>query len=236
MNSYTRVHVIEERMTRRLSRPAALLATLLVVGACSASGGSSPSTGAVEPDPTTSVGTASPTPDASATEEPATSTEPGVPSPEATDAPPVLDQPWATTELTDVATGESFRIADLAGKTVIIETMAIWCSNCRAQQGDVYAALEDLDPARVEYVLLDVDPNESSPALAEYRDRNGFTGVYAIAGRKVARALADEFGDQVLNPPSTPMILIGSDGRVTLTDFGHKGPKKIVALARDHGA
>jgi thiol-disulfide isomerase/thioredoxin len=235
MTGHTRVHVIEERMTRRLSRLAAVLATLLVVGACSASG-SSPSAAAVEPDPTASMGAASPASEPAETVEPAMSADPSVPSPEATDAPPVLDQPWATTELTDVATGESFRIADLAGKTVILETMAIWCSNCRAQQGDVYAALEDLDPARVAYVLLDVDPNESAPALAEYRDRNGFTGVYAIAGRKVARALADEFGDQVLNPPSTPMILIGSDGRVTLTDFGQKGPKKIVELARAHGA
>jgi len=148
----------------------------------------------------------------------------------------VIDAAWAQAELTDVATGESFRIADLAGKAVIVETMAIWCTNCLAQQGDVYRALGDLDSDRVAYVLLDVDPNETAPALAEYRTRNGFTGTYVIAGRETARALADEYGDQVLNPPSTPMILIGTDGRITLTDFGHKSSETIVQLVRDHGA
>jgi len=149
---------------------------------------------------------------------------------------PVIDAAWAQTELTDAATGQTFRIADLAGKTVIVEPMAIWCVNCLAQQGDVYSALDELDPERVAYVLLDVDPNETEAALADYRSQNGFTGTYAIAGRETARALAEDFGDQVLNPPSTPMILIGTDGRVTFTEFGHKSPETIIQLARDHGA
>jgi thiol-disulfide isomerase/thioredoxin len=134
-------------------------------------------------------------------------------------------------ELTDVATGRTFRLADLAGTTVIIETMAIWCSNCLAQQRHVYDALVDLAPAHVAYVVIDVDPNETEAALAQYRDRNGFTGTYVVATRDLARALASEFGDQVLNPPSTPMLLIGSDGRVTLTDYGSKSPERIVELA-----
>jgi thiol-disulfide isomerase/thioredoxin len=153
-----------------------------------------------------------------------------------TAAPPTIDATWAHVDLTDVATGETFRIADLAGRAVIVETMAIWCANCRAQQGEVYRALDELDPARVAYVLLDVDPNETGESLARYRTDNGFTGTYAIAGREVARALAQQFGDQVLNPPSTPMILIGSDGTVTLTGFGHKSAEAVVELARDHGA
>jgi hypothetical protein len=149
---------------------------------------------------------------------------------------PTIDAAWAQAELTDVATGERFRIADLAGRVVILEPMAIWCSKCFAQQGEVYSALEELKPERVAYVLLDVDPNETGPALADYRSRNGFTGTYAIAGLETARALAADFGDQVLNPPSTPMILIGTDGRVTFTEFGHKSSAVVADLAREHGA
>ena len=191
-------------------RIASLAALAVVVAACASAGGAGPSQ------------TATPTSALPPTAAPAT--------------PPVIDAAWAQAELTDVVTGESFRIAGLAGKAVIVETMAIWCTNCLAQQGDVYRALGDLDSDRVAYVLLDVDPNETAPALAEYRTRNGFTGTYAIAGRETARALADEYGDQVLNPPSTPMILIGTDGRITLTDFGHKSSETIVQLVRDHGA
>ena len=37
-------------------------------------------------------------------------------------------------------------------------------------------------------------------------------------------------------PPSTPVIFIGTTGQITLTDFGHKSPDEIVALAEEHGA
>ena len=143
---------------------------------------------------------------------------------------------WATAPLTDVASGEEFRIADLAGKVVILETMAIWCPSCRAQQGDVQEALARLPPDRVEYVVLDVDPSEDAASLAEYAAANGFKGRYAIAGTDVARALAADFGDQFLNPPSTPMLVIGGDGTVTPTDFGHKSVDEVVALAEAGGA
>jgi thiol-disulfide isomerase/thioredoxin len=148
----------------------------------------------------------------------------------------VLDQEWAAASLVDVSTGQTFRIADHAGKVIILETMAIWCTNCRAQQRDVETALGQLPAESVSYIVLDVDPNEDGPSLAAYRDQQGFEGRYAIAGTAVARALAAEFGDQVLNPPSTPVVFIGTDGRVTLTAFGHKSPDEIVALARAHGA
>lgn len=147
-----------------------------------------------------------------------------------------LDQAWAVASLVDVTTGEAFRIADHAGKVIIIEPMAIWCTNCRAQQRDVKTALDRLPAGSVVYVVLDVDPNEDAPSLAAYRDQNGFVGRYAIAGGEVARALAADFGDQFLNPPATPMLVVGINGAVTLTDFGHKSADDIVALAEAHGA
>jgi thiol-disulfide isomerase/thioredoxin len=222
-----------------IRRALMLPAIALLLVACT-SGGAGPS-GAASPTPDTGLAsapapTAAPASDAPSATDAPDAGSPAAPTPDPTTAPPVLDQAWATTELTDVATGETFRLADLAGRTVILETMAIWCTNCLRQQGHVYEALEQLDPDRVAYVLIDVDPNETPAALAQYRDRNGFTGIYAVADRDLARALAAEFGDQVLNPPSTPMIVIGSDGRVTLTPFGQKSPDEIVAIAQEHGA
>jgi thiol-disulfide isomerase/thioredoxin len=176
----------------------------------------------------------------SATSTPATTPSGGTASsgPSAAPSTPavVLDQAWATADLVDAATGETFRIADHAGKVILVETMAIWCSNCRSQQRDVQEALSRLPTDSVVFVVLDVDPNEDTASLAAYREQQGFTGRYAVAGKDVARALADEFGDQFLNPPSTPMLIIGSDGTVTRTDFGHKSPNEIVALAEAHGA
>ena len=193
---------------QRAGLASSILAALVVVAACAGSPGAPAraSTGAADPPAASSTPTA------------------------------LLSQAWATAPLVDAATGETFRIADLAGKVVIVETMAIWCSNCRAQQGDVQTALSRLPADGVVYVVLDVDPNEDAASLAKYQADNGFVGRYAVAGVDVARALAAEFGDQFLNPPSTPMVIVGTDGTVTQTEFGPKGPDQIVALAKAHGA
>ena len=192
-------------------RPLAMILVVLLVAACSAT----PTGGGPAASPA-STATSGASAGASVGSEGGTTT---------------LTQAWATADLTDVATGETFRIADLGGSVVIVETMAIWCTNCRAQQRDVQAALERLPADKVVYVVMDVDPNEDGASLAEYRVDNGFEGRYVVAGAEVARALAADFGDQFLNPPSTPMLVVGSDGMVTPTDFGHKSADEIVALA-----
>jgi thiol-disulfide isomerase/thioredoxin len=228
---------------RRLASLALALAALTVVAACTASSGGTsgasqqPAAASIPPTPARAASqtpgrTASPTPAASAaavtpgSSPVAAATAPGV----------VLTQAWATAPLVDVSTGETFRIADYAGKVVILETMAIWCSSCRAQQGDVQAALARLPADKVVFVVLDTDKSENAASLAAYRTKNGFEGRYAIAGNEVARALAADFGDQFLNPPVTPMLVIGTDGTVTRTDFGHKSTDQIVALAEANGA
>ncbi len=197
-----------------------LLGLMVVASACSGAGAK---------DPAAPTRAAAPTPAATV------SGSDG--SRSASPASPVLDQAWATAELTDAARGETFRLADFAGRTVIIETMAIWCTNCKRQQEAVYEGLARLETDAVTYVLLDVDPSETAAALVAYRESNGFDGIYAVAGDEVARALAAEFGDQVLNPPATPMIVIDRNGAVTLTEYGHhRSPDEVVALAQEHGA
>jgi thiol-disulfide isomerase/thioredoxin len=173
----------------------------------------------------------SPAPTAQATAAPAGSE----PAPSGgTGVTPVIDAAWANLTLTDVRTGQAFTIADLAGKVIFVEPMAAWCSKCKAQQeiakGSV-AALSD-----VVYISLGVDPGESDATLAKYADRSGFPWTHAVATRDVARALADAFGPNVLNPPATPIIVIGTDGKVTLTPFGEKSAEQLVDLAREHGA
>jgi thiol-disulfide isomerase/thioredoxin len=209
-----------------------VLVLLIVLAGCASSGSIAhePSLAPIDAVPSAtqdSTETAPPT---------AGAAPPSIPAPSASAAGVVLDQAWADASLVDVSTGETFRIADHAGKVIILETMAIWCSNCRAQQRDVKAALQELPAESVTYIVLDVDPNEDGASLAAYREQQGFEGRYAIAGTTVARALAAEFGDQVLNPPSTPIVFIGTDGQVTLTEFGYKSPGELISLARAHGA
>jgi thiol-disulfide isomerase/thioredoxin len=139
-------------------------------------------------------------------------------------------RPWATATLTDVTTGEPFRIADLAGRTVFVESMAIWCTNCRAQQARFADALDRLDPDRVAYVVLTVDPGESADDLRRYKKDRGFTGMYAVAGTAVSKALRDDFGANALNPPSVPLVLVTPDGRISFSTGGESA-EEIVTLA-----
>ena len=150
---------------------------------------------------------------------------------------PTVDEPWATAVMVDVASGEQFRIADLAsaGQVVFIETMAIWCSNCRAQQREAVSAFAQLDPSKVVWVGLDVEASETADALVRYREQNEFPFRYAIADRDVSRALAADFGDVVLSPPSVNLIIVGRDGGISHL-LGHHSADELVALAAEHGA
>ena len=210
-----------------LLRMLRLIVVATLAAACTGSAGTSQTAG--PPGATPISGAPSPSaPSTGAPTEPVSSPTDGV----------QLTQAWATAELTDVRNGERFRIADLVadGRVVFLETMAIWCTNCRRQQGDVVSALAQLDPARVTWIGIDVDASESAEALADYSRTLGFDWPFVVAGPDLARALAAEFGDQVLSPPSTPIVVIGTDGRVTLTEFGHKSIDRIVQLAREYGA
>jgi hypothetical protein len=217
-------------------RLAPLLAIVAVLAACTTGGGGTPSESAATAGPSPSPAPASAGPETS----PSPSAVETSPSPSAADSGSQgrLIQPWATHELVDVVTGDRFTIAGLVaeGRVVFLETMAIWCSNCRIQQETAMNAMARMDRQKVVWISLDVDPSERAEDLAEYRRTFGFEITYAIAGRDVSRALADEFGDEVLAPTSTPIIVIGTDGSVTLTPYGHKSADDLVALAASHGA
>ena len=141
---------------------------------------------------------------------------------------------WRSATLRDVVTGEEFRIKDLEGKVVAIEAMAIWCSTCRTQQLEAQAALDTLGSSDVAYISLDVDPNERAEDLAEYARREGFDWRFAVASPEVSRSLVATFGDQILSPPSTPLVILDPEGRVVEQHIGVTGARALVALFEEH--
>jgi hypothetical protein len=95
--------------------------------------------------------------------------------------------------------------------------MAIWCTNCRAQQGRFTEAFTKMAPGTASYVVLTVDPSETAEDLARYKENRGFTGRYVVAGKELSKALEAEFGANVLNPPSVPLVFIARDGSVSFS-------------------
>jgi thiol-disulfide isomerase/thioredoxin len=130
--------------------------------------------------------------------------------------------------LRDVRTGEFFSIAGLAPRLVVIEPMATWCTNCRAQQVAAREALATLNNPDIVYISLDVDSIENEADLAAYADGHSFPWRFAVASREVARSLAQEFGDVALAPPAVPSITVAPTGEVTF-GFGHRDANQLVA-------
>ena len=130
---------------------------------------------------------------------------------------------WLSASLTNAHTGETFTISDYQGDVVLVETLAMWCSNCLKQQKEV-VQLHKLLVERDNFVSvgIDIDANENIEALKAYTNQNGFDWIYTVASPEVAREIGLLYGDLYLNPPSTPMLIIDQHGEVHTLPFGIK--------------
>jgi cytochrome oxidase Cu insertion factor (SCO1/SenC/PrrC family) len=137
---------------------------------------------------------------------------------------------WFNAHLTDVNTGKSFKIADYKGKVVLVETMAVWCSECLKQQNEVKALHAQLGQ-RDDFVsvAVDIDPNENDGTLKAHAMNRGFDWTYAVAPAAVAREIGQLYGAQFLNPTSTPMLIIDRQGRAHPLPFGIKSGNDLKA-------
>lgn len=140
----------------------------------------------------------------------------------------MMSPAWFSIPLTNVNTGESFIVDDFKGKVVLVETMAQWCPNCKKQQLEVKSLHEKLGmPADLVSIALDIDPNENADTLKTYAASNGFDWIYAVAPADVSREISNLYGDQFLNPPSTPILIIDRHGEVHVLPFGIKSADEL---------
>lgn len=132
---------------------------------------------------------------------------------------------WLGVELTDIGSGDTFTLAQYADKPILLETFAIWCPTCTSQQRQLAALHEEVGDDVIS-VSLNTDPNESESHVTRHLSRYGFDWLYAVSPVELSRALRDEFGVAVLNPPSAPVILIcpGQTERTLLSKRGVKRP------------
>jgi thiol-disulfide isomerase/thioredoxin len=131
--------------------------------------------------------------------------------------PAVTGDPLDAVELVDVTSGQTLTLGALAARApVLLEAMAIWCTNCRAQQDIVRQAHTQADFISVS---LDIDPTEVPADLKAYAAQHGYDWHFARAGSALAMALRVRFGTAVLNPSSMPKIVLLPDGTVRALDF-----------------
>lgn len=131
-------------------------------------------------------------------------------------------------ELTDVATGERFRISDFKGKTILLESFAVWCPTCLAQQKEM-GKMRAEDGEDVVHISLDTDPNEDADKVREHVERNGLDWYFAVSPVELTEALIDEFGLDFVNAPRAPVVLICEDGSSRFLRSGVKPVDELEA-------
>ena len=136
---------------------------------------------------------------------------------------------WYSAELTDVNSGEVFKIEDNIGKVYLVETLATWCSNCLKQQNEV-ARFHNLLGERDDFESLgiNIDPNEDIVLLTGYVKKNGFDWKYVVAKDEMIDEISSLYGTQFLNPPSTPMLIIDRQGNPHPLGFGIKSAEDLL--------
>jgi thiol-disulfide isomerase/thioredoxin len=136
---------------------------------------------------------------------------------------------WYSASLSDVASGSPFSISTYSGKVVLVETMAMWCPTCRSQQQQIAALLQQLGMhSDLVAVSLDIDPNENAADLKAYVTQSGFDWYHAIASSDVSHQIGQLYGDQFLNPPSTPILIIDRHGEAHPLPFGLKNADDLL--------
>lgn len=135
---------------------------------------------------------------------------------------------WTRIELTDVD-GTTFTLADLEGTPVVVENFATWCSNCLRQLGDTQKAAAAAGESAA-FVALSVETDIDPADVRSYAEDKGFSDIrFAVMTPEMAAAIQEAFGTTVLNPPSTPKIVIDADGTPGELATGFESPDEIAA-------
>ena len=134
---------------------------------------------------------------------------------------------WIFTSLKDVRTQKEFRISDFKGKPVLIEPFAVWCPKCKAQQDEIKKLHEKIGDEIIS-IGIDTDPNEDEDKVREHVTRHGYFWRYAVFPKNASKKLIDEFGVNVVNAPSTPLILVCPDQTKRLLKRGIKPASELI--------
>ncbi len=144
---------------------------------------------------------------------------------------------WVNLPMVNARTGETFTLADFAGRTVFVEPMATWCPNCRTQQGYVTQAMDSLNSDDFVFISVSVGENVSNETLASYAERNSFPQIFVVASPDISNALVEQFGFSALNPPSTPHFTISPAGTVSgLSTGSHRAEMLIEEVTTVHNS
>jgi len=118
-------------------------------------------------------------------------------------APEILNAPIQTTD------GRTIRLADYAGKVVVLDLWATWCPPCREEIPHLVDISREYADRGVEVIGLGIDRNESAQMLTDFGRQLNVNYTLAVAESIVGPAMVRERGGVI---PQT--YVITRDGRI----------------------
>ena len=141
----------------------------------------------------------------------------------------VVDQPatdWREMPLSDARTGDTFAVSDYASTTTLIESFAVWSPTSRNQKEELQKIADELGNDIV-IISLDTERNEDAARVSEYARNAPFSWHISKAPDEMVELLIKEYGIEVINSPSMPMVLICQDSQSVLLPQGFKEAAKL---------
>lgn len=135
---------------------------------------------------------------------------------------------WMGMTLTESRTGNTFKLSDYSGKTVILEMMDPGCPVCKDQLAEIKGAL-DIVGDKALAVSVDVG-YKGVEAQVYWGDKYGATWSLAQMTKEFGQALIADFGGKIIYPGDTPVIIIDPSGASHVTDPGIKQAATLVEL------
>ncbi len=135
---------------------------------------------------------------------------------------------WMEIEMTDVATGDTFKISDFKGKTILLESFAVWCPTCLAQQKEI-KKVKQVGGENIIHISLDTDPNEDEDKIREHIERNQLDWYFAVSPVELTQALIDEFGLNFVSAPRAPVVLICEEQSTRFLRSGIKSAEELIS-------
>ena len=120
---------------------------------------------------------------------------------------------WRTASLTDVTTGEEYRIAEFDRPT-LIHTFATDCAVCQSQHSEFGAFYANAD---VEIVELTIDPKDDPDDLRSYADEEGYDWRFGTVADEVTGDLSSDFGRDIYGSATSPVIIDCQNGSEVYT-------------------
>lgn len=122
--------------------------------------------------------------------------------------------------------GTEFKLADYAGKVIVVDFWATYCPPCRAQAPQLAKLAQKYRDQGLEVVGLSLNEKKDQTEVLDFVKQAGMTYTVGYAGDRLSAAFLSGTEDETGAPPIPQLFIFGKDGHLV---------KHLVGYNENHG-